>query len=145
MIQLSAAGKRFGPKTLFEGLDWLIGSRDRIGLVGANGTGKSTLLKMLGGIESLDSGSITVMRGLTTGYLPQDGLTLSGRSVFAECMSVFSDLRDIEEEMEALTQRMAEIDPASAEYRRWRNVSTASKASFARATATPSRPRPGLC
>ncbi|MCZ2079132.1 MAG: ABC-F family ATP-binding cassette domain-containing protein [Bryobacteraceae bacterium] len=117
MIQLSAAGKRFGPKTLFEGLDWLIGSRDRIGLVGANGTGKSTLLKMLGGIESLDSGSITVMRGLTTGYLPQDGLTLSGRSVFAECMSVFSDLRDIEEEMEALTQRMAEIDPASAEYR----------------------------
>ncbi len=116
MIQLSAAGKRFGPKTLFEGLDWLIGNRDRIGLVGANGTGKSTLLKMLGGIESLDSGSMTVMRGLTTGYLPQDGLTLSGRSVFAECMSVFENLKSMEREMEELAHSMGELDPASEEY-----------------------------
>ena len=59
MIQLSSAGKRFGPKLLFENLDWLITPHDRVGLVGANGTGKSTLLKILGGIESLDYGSIT--------------------------------------------------------------------------------------
>ena len=47
MIQLSSAGKRFGPKLLFENLDWLITPRDRVGLVGANGTGKTTLLKVL--------------------------------------------------------------------------------------------------
>ena len=54
MIQLSAAGKRFGPKLLFENLDWLITADARVGLVGANGTGKSTLLNGLGGLETLD-------------------------------------------------------------------------------------------
>ena len=49
MIQLSSAGKRFGPKLLFDNLDWLITPRERVGLVGANGTGKSTLLEVLGG------------------------------------------------------------------------------------------------
>jgi ATP-binding cassette subfamily F protein 3 len=116
MIQLSSAGKRFGPKLLFENLDWMISAKERAGLVGANGTGKSTLLKVLGGLESFDYGQITFMKGLTAGYLPQDGLTLSGRTVFNECMSVFSDVRDIEREMEELTHRMAEIDPAGPEY-----------------------------
>jgi ATP-binding cassette subfamily F protein 3 len=116
MIQLSSAGKRFGPKLLFESLDWMISARERAGLVGANGTGKSTLLKILGGFESLDYGQITFMKGLTAGYLPQDGLTLSGRTVFNECMSVFSDVRDIEREMEELTHRMGDLDPAGPEY-----------------------------
>ncbi len=116
MIQLSAAGKRFGPKILFEDLDWLITPRDRVGLVGANGTGKSTLLKVLAGLESLDYGSMTAMKGITAGYLPQDGLSLSGRSVFEECMSVFDDLRDMEREMESLMARMSEVDHTSAEY-----------------------------
>jgi len=117
MIQLSAAGKRFGPKLLFDGLDWLITSRDRVGLVGANGTGKSTLLKVLGGWESLDYGSMAITKGTSAGYLPQDGLALKGRSVFAECMSVFDDVRAMEEEMERLTQRMSELDHESDEYR----------------------------
>src|SRR5581483_11008631 len=116
MIQLSSAGKRFGHKLLFEGVDWLITSRDRIGLVGANGTGKSTLMKILGGLETLDYGLVTVAKGISAGYLPQDGLTLSGRTVFAECMSVFEELRAMEQEMESLTHRMAEVDHASAEY-----------------------------
>uniref|UniRef100_UPI0015D905A0 ATP-binding cassette domain-containing protein n=1 Tax=Nevskia soli TaxID=418856 RepID=UPI0015D905A0 len=89
MIQLTGAGKRFGPKILFENLDWLITPKERVGIVGANGTGKSTLLKTLAEIETLDYGSITFSKGITAGYLPQDGLSLSGRSVFAECMSVF--------------------------------------------------------
>src|SRR5580700_7673194 len=116
MIQLSSAGKRFGHKLLFEGADWLITNHDRVGLVGANGTGKSTLLKILGGLETLDYGSISTAKGISAGYLPQDGLSLSGRSVFAECMSVFDDLRALEQEMEDLTARMSEVDHASAEY-----------------------------
>jgi len=116
MIQLSAAGKRFGPKLLFQDLDWMITPRDRVGLVGANGTGKSTLLKVLGGMESLDYGSIAVTKGTSAGYLPQDGLALAGRTVFAECMSVFDDVRAMETEMESLTQRMADLDHEGEEY-----------------------------
>ena len=118
MIQLTGAGKRFGPKLLFQNLDWLVTPRDRAGLVGANGTGKSTLLKILGGMESLDYGSVSRMKGLTAGYLPQDGLTLSGRTVFAECLSVFDDLRNAELEMGELAHRMADLDPAGEEYQR---------------------------
>ncbi len=116
MIQLSGAGKRFGPKLLFENLNWLITPKDRAGLVGANGTGKTTLLKILAGIETLDYGSLSVTRGVSAGYLPQDGLSLSGRSVFAECMSVFSSFHDMEQEMEQLTHKMSELDPSGAEY-----------------------------
>ncbi|MGA3262305.1 MAG: ATP-binding cassette domain-containing protein, partial [Bryobacteraceae bacterium] len=77
MIQLSGAGKRYGPKILFEDAGWLVTPKERTGLVGANGTGKSSLLKVLAGIEGLDSGSISVQRGVTIGYLPQEGLSLS--------------------------------------------------------------------
>ena len=116
MIQLSSAGKRFGPKLLFENLNWLITPNDKVGLVGANGTGKSTLLKILGGIDSLDYGSLTCAKNTTFGYLPQDGLRLEGRTVFDECMSVFSDLQSMESEMEELAHKMGELDPASREY-----------------------------
>ncbi len=116
MIQLSSAGKRFGHKLLFQNADWLLTPQDRIGLVGANGTGKSTLMKILAGMETLDYGSITVAKGISAGYLPQDGLTLSGRTVFAECMSVFDELRAMEKEMEDLTRRMSELPHESAEY-----------------------------
>jgi ATP-binding cassette subfamily F protein 3 len=116
MIQLSAAGKRFGHKLLFENADWLINSRDRVGLVGANGTGKSTLMKILAGLDTLDYGSLTVAKGSSAGYLPQDGLTLSGRTVFAECMSVFDDLRGMECQLETLMHSMAELNHTSPEY-----------------------------
>jgi ATP-binding cassette subfamily F protein 3 len=116
MIQLAGAGKRFGHKLLFENTDWLITPRDRVGLVGANGTGKSTLMKVLAGLDTLDYGSLTVAKGTTAGYLPQDGLSLSGRTVFAECMAVFTELHAMERELETLTHRISELDHASAEY-----------------------------
>jgi len=116
MIQLNSAGKRYGHKLLFEGADLLITPKDRLGLVGANGTGKSTLLKVLGGFESLDYGNLSVAKGLTFGYLPQDGLSLSGRTVFAECISVFERLREMERELGQLMTRMSEVDHTSAEY-----------------------------
>ena len=116
MIQLSGAGKRFGHKLLFENVDWLITNHDHIGLVGGNGTGKSTLMKILAGTDTFDYGSLTIAKGTSAGYLPQDGLTLSGRTVFAECMSVFDDVRAMEQELESLTHSMAELDHTSAEY-----------------------------
>jgi len=116
MIQLSGAGKRFGHKLLFENTDWLITPHDRVGLVGANGTGKSTLMKVLAGLDTFDYGSLIVAKGTTAGYLPQDGLTLSGRSVFAECMTVFSDLHAMERELEELTHKISELDHTSPEY-----------------------------
>jgi len=116
MIQLSGAGKRFGHKLLFENTDWLITPRDRVGLVGANGTGKSTLMKILAGLDTFDYGSLIVAKGTTAGYLPQDGLSLSGRTVFAECMTVFSDLHAMERELETLTHQISELDHASAAY-----------------------------
>ncbi len=116
MIQLSGAGKRFGHKLLFENTDWLITPHDRVGLVGANGTGKSTLMKILAGMDTLDYGTLTVAKGTTAGYLPQDGLSLSGRTVFEECMTVFSGLHDIERELEALLNKISELDHTSPEY-----------------------------
>src|ERR1700723_3862725 len=116
MIQLSGAGKRFGHKLLFDNTDWLITPRDRVGLVGANGTGKSTLMKVLAGQDTLDYGSLIIAKGTTAGYLPQDGLSLSGRTVFAECMAVFTELHAMERELEALTHRISELDHTGAEY-----------------------------
>src|SRR6266853_1850132 len=116
MIQLAGAGKRFGHKLLFENTDWLLTPRDRIGLVGANGTGKSTLMKVLAGLDTLDYGSLIVAKGTTAGYLPQDGLSLSGRSVFAESMAVFTELHAMEKELESLTHRISELDHESPEY-----------------------------
>src|SRR3984885_10700245 len=116
MIQLSAAGKRFGPKILFEDLNWLITPKERVGIVGANGTGKSTLLKVLAGIEGLDYGSINVAKGIRAGYLPQDGITLSGRTVFDECLAVFAEIHALEAEQQDLAHRMSELDHAAAEY-----------------------------
>src|SRR5262249_25571256 len=109
MIQLQGAGKRFGHKLLFEDCDWLITPKERTGLVGGNGTGKTTLLKILCGIESLDYGILSATKGITQRYLPQDGLQLSGRTVFAECMSVFAGLREMELEMETLHSKLPEM------------------------------------
>src|SRR5207249_938734 len=72
--------------------------------------------KVLAGLEMLDYGSASVAKGISAGYLPQDGLTLSGRTVFAECMSVFSRLQNLEKELEQLMASMAELDHTSAEY-----------------------------
>src|SRR5487761_1851954 len=116
MLQLSSAGKRFGPKLLFEDANWLITPDERTGLVGGNGTGKSTLLKILAGVESLDYGALTRVKGMTLGYLPQDGLALRGKTVFAECLSVFDHLHVLEAESLALTHTLSEADPKSKEY-----------------------------
>ncbi len=117
MIQLVGAGKRFGPKLLFENINVQINPGDRVGLVGANGTGKTTLLKILAGMESLDEGDLQCARGLAFGYLPQDGLRLSGRTVMQECLSVFENLKEIENRLETLAGELSDLPPDSATYR----------------------------
>ena len=66
MVQLIAAGKRFGHKLLFENLNWLITPSDHIGLVGGNGAGKSTLLKFIGGMDHFDNGNLTLSPPVTS-------------------------------------------------------------------------------
>ena len=107
---------RYGERVLFDRLDWLVTPGDRIGIVGGNGTGKSTLLKILHGSEHLDKGMIERQKNMRVGYLPQEGLTFSGRSVFEECLSVFDEALALEREIDDLSHRMAEVDPASLEF-----------------------------
>jgi ATP-binding cassette, subfamily F, member 3 len=116
MIQLQSASKRFGHKALFDGVDWMITPHDRVGLVGGNGTGKTTLLKIIGGLETIDGGEFNCAKGISIGYLPQDGLSLTGRTVFDECLSVFDSLKAKEREMEDIAHQMADIPHDSVEY-----------------------------
>jgi ATP-binding cassette, subfamily F, member 3 len=116
MLSLQNAGKRFGPRVLFLEANWLIRSNEKTALVGANGTGKSTLMKVLAGIEQLDYGTLQQTRGMSIGYLPQEGLRLTGRSIFEECLSVFDELRAMEAEIPRLAAQLAELDHASPEY-----------------------------
>ena len=141
MIQLSGAGKRFGHKLLFENTDWLITSHDRVGLVGANGTGKSTLMKVLAGLDTFDYGSLIIAKGTTAGYLPQDGLSLSGRTVFAECMTVFTELHAMERELETLTHKISELATRARNMPTSPTAITAWNTSFALATATRLKPK----
>ncbi len=107
---------RYAARTLFAGLDWLIQPGDRVGVVGANGTGKSTLLKVICGMERFDSGEVNKQKGIRIGYLPQDGLSFTGRTVFEECLSVFDEAIALEKEQEELAHEMGELDPSSEEY-----------------------------
>ena len=143
MIQLSEAGQRFGPKTLFEDVNWLITPKERAGIVGANGTGKSTLLKVLAGIETLDYGTLSIGKGIRAGYLPQDGIHLTGRTVFAECMSVFAGIHALEAEQQELSHRMAELDHESAEYQQVATGFIRQRLSSAPRTATTLNRAPG--
>src|SRR3569833_240981 len=109
MLSLQNAGKRFGPRVLFTEANWLIRNNEKTALVGANGTGKSTLMKVLAGLESLDYGIMQQTRGMSIGYLPQEGLALSGRAVFEECLSIFDELRAMEGEIERAAAQMSEL------------------------------------
>ena len=116
MLSLQNAGKRYGPRVLFLEANWLIRAREKTALVGANGTGKSTIMKVLAGLESLDYGQMQQTRGMSIGYLPQEGLALTGKTVFEECLSVFDELHEMAREVERLGGQLAVLEHASTEY-----------------------------
>ncbi|MBY0497780.1 MAG: ATP-binding cassette domain-containing protein [Cyanobacteria bacterium] len=113
MLQLQDVTKAFGEKTLLEHVTWQVGDRDRVGLCGPNGAGKTTLLKMLAGLDEPDSGIIQKPNALTLGYLPQDGLSHTGRTVVAEASLALKPLLDLKTEMHDLEARLG--DPALSE------------------------------
>jgi ATP-binding cassette subfamily F protein 3 len=117
MIELTGIGKRYGDKLLFEGVNWLLRPDDRVGLVGANGSGKTTILRMIAGQETPDYGQITRLKGSTVGYLPQEGLTHTGRTVFDECLAVFAEVLGLEAEERELEARLGALPHDSEEYR----------------------------
>ncbi|HYT75792.1 MAG TPA: ABC-F family ATP-binding cassette domain-containing protein [Vicinamibacterales bacterium] len=108
MIQLSALSKSFGDRVLLDAVTWQIDDRERVGLSGPNGAGKTTLLKMLAGLDEPDSGTIVKPAGLTIGYLPQDGLTHSGRTLREEASLAFAPLLDMKAEIAALEDRLGD-------------------------------------
>jgi len=108
VIQLSDLSKSFGDRTLLDHVTWQIGDGDRVGLCGPNGAGKTTLLKMLAGFDEPDSGQIVTPSDLTIGYLPQDGLTHAGRTVFEEASSAFQPLLDMKAEMHDIEHRLGD-------------------------------------
>ena len=108
MIQLSDLTKTFGDRTLFDHVTWQIGDGERVGLCGPNGAGKTTLLKMLAGFEEADSGAVVKPVGLSIGYLPQDGLTHAGRTVFEEASLAFQPLLDIKAEMHDIEHKLGD-------------------------------------
>ena len=93
---------------LLDRLTWQIGDGDRVGLCGPNGAGKTTLLRILAGDEEPDSGGVVRPANLTIGYLPQDGLTHTGRTVFEEASSAFQPLLDLKSEMHDIEHRLGD-------------------------------------
>src|SRR5919197_213902 len=108
MIQLSNLTKAFGDRVLLDHVTWQITDRERVGLCGPNGAGKTTLLRMMAGLDEPDSGAILKPATLTAGYLPQDGLTHAGRTVFEEASTAFGELLSIKAEMHALEERLGD-------------------------------------
>jgi ATP-binding cassette subfamily F protein 3 len=116
VIQLSDLTKSFGDRVLLDHVTWQIGDGDRVGLCGPNGAGKTTLLKMLAAIDQPDSGAIVKPASLTIGYLPQDGLTHSGRTVFEEVSTAFQPLLDMQREMSDIEHRLADATVPQTEH-----------------------------
>jgi ATP-binding cassette subfamily F protein 3 len=116
LIQLVSLSKSFGGRVLLDAVSWQIDDRERVGLSGPNGAGKTTLLKMLAGLEEADSGTIVKPSTLTVGYLPQDGLVHSGRTLLEEAGLAFKPLLDMRDEIAALEERLGDDMHAEAQH-----------------------------
>jgi len=110
MILLSLQGvqKSFGTNEVIRDASLVLQEGQRMGLVGVNGCGKSTLMKIIAGIESSDGGTITMQKGLRLGYLAQQGAVDVNRTALEELESVFEPVVQMEQQMRQLEVEMAE-------------------------------------
>lgn len=117
MLSVSNITVQFGSKRLFEDVSFIVNPRDRIGLVGSNGAGKSTLLKIIAGQSEPDKGQIAVSKHTTVGYLPQDGITYAGKTLYEEVYSAVGDVSALKEEIDDVQKEMeSHPDKSSADY-----------------------------
>ncbi|MEI6899802.1 MAG: ABC-F family ATP-binding cassette domain-containing protein [Bacteroidota bacterium] len=103
MISLNNISVQFGGESLFDHVSFIVNDNDRIGLTGKNGTGKSTLLKIIKGLHKADEGEVVIPSAQTIGYLPQEMVTDSRKTVWDEAMEAFSEILE-------LKKRIAELD-----------------------------------
>ncbi|MFZ1460422.1 MAG: ABC-F family ATP-binding cassette domain-containing protein [Ignavibacteria bacterium] len=100
---------RFGAKVLFDEVSLRVAGKDRVSLVGSNGAGKSTMLKVIAGLIKPDEGEVAVSKHTTVGYLPQEGIEYTGKTLYEEVYSSAGDINAIQEEMRQIEKEMEEF------------------------------------
>lgn len=117
MVSIEKLGVEFGTTPLFQDVNFVINPKDKIALVGKNGAGKSTMLKIIAGIQRPTSGTVSLQKGITVGYLPQVMVLSDGRTVLEEAETAFADISRMQEELDKMNQMLAErTDYDSEEY-----------------------------
>ena len=117
MISVESLKVEFGVKPLFSGASFVINDRDRVALVGKNGAGKSTMLKILCGMQKPTEGQVSVPNGCTVGYLPQVMVLQDNTTVKEEAQKAFADIRKLADKIDAMNRELAErTDYESEEY-----------------------------
>ncbi len=108
MISINNLSVEFSAKSLFDNINYVINDKDKIALVGKNGAGKSTMLKIIAGLQSPTSGSVAVPSEVTVGYLPQHMVTSDGFTVAEEVRKAFSRIDEMHARLDALNAELAE-------------------------------------
>lgn len=117
MISVEGLKVEFGVTPLFQDVSFVINKKDRIALVGKNGAGKSTMLKILSGLQSPTEGTVAVQRGVTIGYLPQVMILSDTRTVMAEAEMAFEHIFELQDRLARMNQELADrTDYDSEEY-----------------------------
>jgi ATP-binding cassette subfamily F protein 3 len=112
LITASELAKSYGPNDIFAGVSLSIPYKARIAIVGPNGIGKTTLLRILVGLEEPSAGVVQKARKLNIGYLPQEAVLEGTHSLWEECLSVVADLEEMEAELNRLEEAMGDEDDA---------------------------------
>ncbi len=108
MISIEGLKVEFGVTPLFQDVSFVINKKDRIALVGKNGAGKSTMLKILAGLQRPTEGTVAVQRGITIGYLPQVMVLSDTRTVMAEAEMAFEHIFEMQDRLAKMNQELAD-------------------------------------